>query len=78
MKKIIVPLLVLSIFICTNCNAEGTSFLTEDEISTGAKFLPQPPKPDEATFYNDWQRYQWGKTMRDTERGKQAIKDAGL
>lgn len=52
------------------------SFLTEDEIPTGAKFLPLPPKPGEASFYNDWQRYEWGKTMRDTERGKLAAEDA--
>ena len=35
-----------------------------------------PPKPGEDAFYNDWRRYEWGKTMRDTERGKQAAKDA--
>jgi acid phosphatase (class A) len=52
------------------------AFLTEDEIPTGAKFLPLPPKPGEASFYNDWMRYEWGKTMRDTERGKQAREDA--
>ena len=76
MKKIITILLMLPILICTNCRAEITSFLTEDEILTGENFLPSPPKPDEAAFYNDWLRYQWGKSMRDTERGKQAIKDA--
>ena len=52
------------------------SFLTLEEIPTGAKFLPMPPKPGENSFYNDWSRYEWGKTMRDTERGKQAAKDA--
>lgn len=76
MKKIITALFVLSILVCANCRAESVSFLTEDEIITGADFLPTPPKPDEATFYNDWMRYQWGKSMRNTERGKQAIKDA--
>ncbi len=55
---------------------EKTSFLSEDEIPTGAKFLPLPPKPGEDAFYNDWRRYEWGKTMRDTERGQQAAKDA--
>lgn len=30
----------------------------------------------EAAFYNDWYRYEWGKTMRNTERGQQAIEDA--
>ena len=52
------------------------SFLSEDEIPTGAKFLPLPPKPSEAAFYNDWLRYEWGKSMRDTERGKVAAEDA--
>lgn len=52
------------------------SYLTEEEIPTGAKFLPLPPKPGEASFYNDWLRYEWGKTMRDTERGKLAAEDA--
>lgn len=76
MKKIIIALFILPVIICTNCHAEVASFLTEDEMLTGADFLPTPPKPDEATFYNDWMRYQWGKSMRNTERGKQAIKDA--
>ena len=74
MKKILIVLFL--IFTCSFCYAAPTSFLTEDEIPTGAKFLPLPPKPTEASFYNDWQRYQWGKSMRDTERGKQAVNDA--
>ena len=74
MKKILITLFL--VFICSVCYAKATSFLTEDEIPTGAKFLPMPPEPSEASFYNDWQRYQWGKSMRDTERGKQAIDDA--
>jgi len=55
---------------------KDASFLTEDEIPTGAKFLPLPPHPGEDAFYNDWRRYEWGKTMRDTERGKLAAEDA--
>ena len=38
--------------------------------------MPLPPQPTDASFYNDWQRYQWGKSMRNTERGKQAVEDA--
>ena len=73
MKKTLIALFL--IFVCSVGNASVSSFLTEDEISTD--FLPLPPKPEEASFYNDWQRYQWGKTIRNTERGKQAIEDAG-
>ena len=75
MKKIFAILFVLSMFFCTVCSA-ATSFLTEEEIPTGAKFMPLPPTPTDASFYNDWQRYQWGKSIRNTERGKQAIADA--
>jgi len=56
--------------------AQAPSFLTGDEIAASTTFLPLPPQPNEASFYNDWQRYQWGKTMRDTERGQLAVKDA--
>lgn len=76
MKKIIIALLLFSAFISHNCHAEITPFLTEDEIPTGAKILPLPPKPGEAAFYNDWMRYEWGKTMRNTARGQQAKEDA--
>jgi len=76
MKKIIAFLFIISMSFAVPCNTLASSFLTEDEIPTGAKFMPLPPKPTDASFYNDWQRYQWGKSMRNTERGKQAIADA--
>ena len=76
MKKIFAVLCISSVFITFNCRAEVSSFLTKDEIPTGAAFLPLPPEPTEAAFYNDWRRYEWGKTMRQTERGKQAAEDA--
>ena len=74
MKKILFALFLL--LVCSAGYAKAPAFLTEDEIAAGVTFLPLPPQPNEAAFYNDWQRYQWGKTLRETERGKQAIKDA--
>ncbi len=76
MKKIWTISFIYLVFICANCYAEVKPFLTEKEISSGAEFLPLPPKPTEAAFYNDWLRYEWGKTMRHTERGQQAKEDA--
>ena len=76
MKKLYAALFIFSVFMTTTCQAEVTSFLTKDEIPTGAEILPLPPKPTDAGFYNDWLRYEWGKTMRNTERGKQAKEDA--
>lgn len=76
MKKIYAILFIFSILFAAPCYAKAHSFLIEDEIPTASEFLPLPPKTTDAAFYNDWYRYEWGKTMRDTERGKQAIEDA--
>ena len=76
MKKIFPVFLLFSLFICTTVFAQSDSFLTADEVPTGAVFLPLPPDFAEPAFENDRLRYEWGKTMRDTERGKQAAQDA--
>ena len=76
MKKIYTVLFTLSLLFAAPCFAEVTPFLTTDEVPSASQFLPLPPKTTDAAFYNDWMRYEWGKTMRDTERGKQAIEDA--
>lgn len=76
MKKILAFAFVVSLFIGTVCHADVASFLTQDEIPTGAKFLPLPPEPTDPAFEYDKLRYEWGKTMRNTERGKQAKEDA--
>ena len=76
MKRIIAFFVVCCFFSCFSVKADATAFLTEEEMPTGAKFLPLPPKPTDAAFYNDWRRYEWGKTMRDTERGQMAKEDA--
>lgn len=76
MKKIFSILFIFSILIATPCYAAVSSFLTEDEVPSASEFLPLPPKTTDAAFYNDWYRYEWGKTLRNTERGRQAVEDA--
>jgi len=51
-------------------------FLTEEQLPDEGYYLPAPPKEDEIRFTNDVLRYQWGKTVRPTERGAQAANDA--
>ena len=76
MKKIYLIIFALAVLVNVACRAEVSSFLTADEIPSASEFLPLPPNPTDAAFYNDWYRYEWGKSMRNTERGKQAIEDA--
>ena len=77
MKKVLsVILFAFLLVLATNCYAAVVPFLTEDEISSGEEYLPLPPKPTTEAFDNDIYRYEWGKTLRQTERGQQAVRDA--
>lgn len=50
-----------------------TTYIPEGERPDGTKFLPEPPKPSDATFFNDFYYYHWGKSVRNTELGALAI-----
>ena len=39
-------------------------------------FLPAPPDTDDVQFMDDLIQYQWGRTQRETERGKQADRES--
>lgn len=53
-------------------------FYTVEEAPHLEKILPPPPSLTDNRFSDDWAQYQWGKSIRDTERGQQAVKDAGI
>ncbi len=55
-----------------------TPFYTTDQAPHMENVIPAPPSLTDARFYDDWTQYQWGKSVRDTERGKQAVADANL
>ncbi|MCM1355330.1 MAG: phosphatase PAP2 family protein [Staphylococcus sp.] len=51
-------------------------FLQEGDVANSYLLLPPPPDGASITFLNDQARYTWGKTMRNTPRGDQAVSDA--
>ena len=51
-------------------------FLQEGDVPNSYLLLPPPPDGASITFLNDQARYSWGKTMRNTPRGDQAVTDA--
>lgn len=51
-------------------------FLQEGDVPNSFIILPPPPDGASITFLNDQARYTWGKTMRNTPRGEQAVQDA--
>lgn len=52
------------------------SFLSREEVANSIMLLPEPPAEGSAAYEYDVARYKWGKTMRDTERGRLAVRDA--
>ncbi|MCQ2279126.1 MAG: phosphatase PAP2 family protein [Bacteroidales bacterium] len=42
------------------------------------KVLPPPPSITDARYFDDWTQYQWGLSVRSTQRGVQAREDAFL
>ncbi|MDE5839650.1 MAG: hypothetical protein K2H49_01890, partial [Muribaculaceae bacterium] len=53
-------------------------FLQEGDAPNSYLILPPPPDGASITFLNDQARYTWGKTMRNTPRGEQAVCDARI
>ena len=53
-------------------------FFTKEQAPHIEQVIPTPPSLTDPLFYYDWAQYQWGRSIRDTERGEQAVKDAGI
>lgn len=51
-------------------------FLEISEVANSLKLLPPPPAANSIFFLNDKAQYDWGKLLRDTPRGDQAVRDA--
>lgn len=51
-------------------------FLEEGETANSLELLPPPPTAESVQFLYDKARYDWGKSLRNTERGEQAFQDA--
>ena len=55
---------------------QSNHYLTKEEAPLDTTFIGPPPAFGSLLFEQDFHMYQYGKTLRNTERGKQAIKDA--
>ncbi len=81
MKKQILLIVALSAAICLSAQTNKKSyapFYTKEEAPHLENVLPAPPELNSSRYYDDWCQYLWGKSIRDTERGELAVKDAGV
>lgn len=85
MQKMLVKSIVLYVLFCLQAFAleikdvtthPNDYFLTENEAPDSFQLLPPPPAFTSVEFLRDKAMYDWGKSMRHTERGKQAYIDA--
>jgi acid phosphatase (class A) len=74
MKKTISLLAFL--FIAIIAYGQSNHYLTKEEAPLDTTFIGPPPAFGSLLFEQDFHMYQYGKTLRKTERGQQAIKDA--
>ncbi|MBO4550644.1 MAG: phosphatase PAP2 family protein [Bacteroidaceae bacterium] len=74
MKRSISIIALLSAVII--CYGQSNHYLTKEEAPHDTTFMGPPPAFGSLLFEQDFHMYQYGKTLRKTERGQQAIKDA--
>ncbi|MDE6235678.1 MAG: phosphatase PAP2 family protein [Muribaculaceae bacterium] len=84
----LLALTALSLFCTANLSAQqhpgckdhstnpDVYFLYEGSTPNSLYILPGPPDSGSVQFLYDQARYNWGKSLRNTERGEQAVKDA--
>lgn len=69
--------MVLSVTVSAQTNDSVIKpFLNIEQLPNETYYLPAPPSEGDILFAGDALRYQWGKSLRDSIRGKQAVADA--
>ncbi len=68
--------ILLICFLLFSTSSYATAYLPQNEIPNIVTFLPLPPSPNTKEFTNDQLQYEWGKSVRNTPRGTQAVEDA--
>ena len=64
------------LFAAITVYAQSNHYLTKEEAPLDTTFIGPPPAFGSLLFEQDFHMYQYGKTLRETPRGKQAVKDA--
>ena len=70
--------IILTALLITAAVSFGQSkhYLTKEQAPLDTTFIGPPPAFGSLLYEQDFHMYQYGKTLRDTPRGRQAVKDA--
>lgn len=68
--------IIAFLFTVITIYGQSNHYLTKEEAPLDTTFIGPPPAFGSLLFEQDFHMYQYGKTLRNTPRGKQAVKDA--
>lgn len=68
--------IIAFLFTVITIYGQSNHYLTKEEAPMDTTFIGPPPAFGSLLFEQDFHMYQYGKTLRETPRGKQAVKDA--
>lgn len=71
-KQLLTVVVVLLAAICVQAQVAIKPYFSESELPDGVAWLPDPPDTMSTRFVYDITQYMWGKTIRETPRGKEA------
>lgn len=74
--KRLLSIVFLTMFAGVAVAQDYDHYFTVEEMPDAAVFLPPPPAFESVAFADDFQQWQWGKSVRSTERGTMASRDS--
>lgn len=83
MKRTTLIILTMSLALAAGAQVKGAAdrwptFISMEQQPDGTKYLPAPPDTFSVAYLNDFHQYMWGKSVRNTARGQQAVFDANV
>lgn len=73
MKRFFITIFAVVLTTVNICAQFKSTYFTAEEMPNAVAFLPAPPDTASTQFVYDLTQYMWGKTLRNTERGQEAI-----
>lgn len=74
--KSLLKIVFLTLFVSMAAAQDYEPYFTLEEMPDAVVFLPAPPAFESVAFADDFQQWQWGKSVRNTDRGKMASRDS--
>ena len=72
MKRLLFFIVLVALSLGVRLNAQNTEYYNLQQLPDAGIYLPAPPDTSSLLFADDFNQWVWGKSMRATQRGRQA------